>query len=236
MESALTSELLSCKGRSIFPGKAPSYLARDLGPRRSPARWAGRAGKLGGAGTPGRWLEVEFSTQHPRPSGCRSLEAPPACFSLELPSALTLSAVSPGEVRPGAQKSCEQRLSEHPPSRAGTAQPPGHLPTPPALQHCTSASQRPSHSLPTSCELLRGGGINIIPIFQMHKLRFRWNARTALSQNGQQVAKLEIWSFQPKSLTTRSSGWPKWTVCLVHLPVQQTLIERQLYLWPWNSC
>ena len=235
MESALTSELLSCKRCSTFPGKAPSCLAWDLGPTRSPARWAGSAGKLGGAGTPGRCLEVESFTQYPRPSGCRSLEAPPACFSLQLhlPSP---SAVSPGEPRPGAQKSCEQRLSEHPPSRAETAQPPGHLPTPSPLQHCTSASQRPSHCLPTSCELLRGGGINIIPIFQTRKLRFRWKARTAQSQKQQQVAKLEIWSFQPKSLTTRSSGWPKWTVCLVHLPVQQTLIERQLYLWQWNRC
>ena len=89
VELVLTSELLSCKGCSIAPGRAPSCLAWDLGPTRSPTRWAARAGKLGSAGIPGMWLEVEPSTRHPRPSGCRSLEAPSVCFALELLSALT---------------------------------------------------------------------------------------------------------------------------------------------------
>ena len=30
-------------------------MAWDLGPTRSPTRWAARAGKLGSAGIPGRW-------------------------------------------------------------------------------------------------------------------------------------------------------------------------------------
>ena len=124
---ALTSELLSCKGCSIAPGRAPSCLAWDLGPTRSPTRWAARAGKLGSAGIPGRWLEVEPSTRHPRPSGCRSWRRHllASLWNFYLPSP---NAMSPGEARPGAQKSCEQCLSEHPPSRAGTAQPPGRLP------------------------------------------------------------------------------------------------------------
>ena len=84
-------------------------------------------GKLGSEGIPGRWLEVEPSTRHPRPSGCRSWRRHllASLWNFYLPSP---NAMSPGEARPGAQKSCEQCLSEHPPSRAGTAQPPGRLP------------------------------------------------------------------------------------------------------------